>query len=78
MGNVSFISIKTVSSDESIAISKLGCAFVQKSFTDEDMFIAVNNAMKESNSVYYGETQIDKKVHKSLVNAKDVSNSYKN
>ena len=41
------------------------------------MITAVNNSMKEGNSVCYGETQIDKKVYKSLVNAKDVSNSYK-
>ena len=77
LGNVSFISIKTVSSDETIAISKLGCTFVQKGSTDEDMITAVNNAMKEGKSVCYGETQVDNKVYKSLVNAKDVSNSYK-
>ena len=41
------------------------------------MITAVNNAMKEGKSVCYGETQTDNKVYKSLVNAKDVSNSYK-
>ena len=41
------------------------------------MITEVNNAMKEGNRVCYGETQIDKKVYKSLVNAKDVSNIYK-
>ena len=43
----------------------------------EHHILVVNNAMKEGNSFCYGETQIDKKVYKSLVNAKDVSNSYK-
>ena len=77
LGNVSFINIKTVSSDETIAISKLGCTFVQRTATDDDMITAVNNAMKEGKSVCYGETQTDNKVYKSLVNARDVSNSYK-
>ena len=75
-GDVAMLNIKPMIEGTGMTINKVGCAFVTKKATDEDMVSAVNNAVKKGTSVCIGETQKDDNGFDALINAKDVANGY--
>ena len=62
--------------EEGMRVNKVGCTFVKRDATDEDMVSAVNKAIADGKSVCVGETQKDTNGYDALINAKDFQNGY--
>ena len=76
IGNVASLKIKELDQGSAMRVTKIGCTFVRKDATDEDMISAINEAIVNSKSVCVGETQKDSNGFDALINAMDVANGY--
>ena len=77
IGEVASLKIITPEGEEEgMRVNKVGCTFVKKEATDEDMVSAVNKAIADGKSVCVGETQKDTNGFDALINAKDFQNGY--
>ena len=77
IGEVASLKIRTPEGEEEgTRVNKVGCTFVKKDATDDEMVSAVNKAMAEKTSVCVGETQKDTNGFDALINAKDFQNGY--
>ena len=75
-GDVASLKIIQQSDGEGMRVNKVGCVFVSRTTTDEEMVSKVNAAMREGTSVCIGETQKDTNGYDALINAKDVAIGY--
>ena len=77
IGEVASLKIRPVDEEvEGMRVNKVGCVFVKKESSDEEMVSAVNKAMADGNSVCIGETQKDTNGFDALISAKDFQNGF--